>query len=219
MQNLYVCDNEGSADADLSVGNIGSAQVNSDVILLLNDSVGDIGSLGITEGYSPLIYNDDNISIEENTSIEIRGPPLTLGEMALQGSYLTRNLLSVQNGDIVLSDGQVLFLGSGPTPSELNLSLPTNINAADTLNTDQLWSGGGLGLDLTGSGLTVGIWEAGDGAGGYYVRDTHQELAGRVVFAIHLVLLLLLIMLPMSPGQLLLQVLMLPPRASHYRSL
>ena len=170
-----------STDTDLSLDNIGSAQVNNDIVLLLNDSDGNIESLGIIEGYIPLNYNDDNISIEENTSIEIRGPPLTLSEMAFQGSYLTGDLLPVQDGSIVLSDGQILFLGSGPTPSELNLSQPTNINAADTLNTDQLWSGGGLGLDLTGSGLTVGIWEAGD-SGGYYVRSTHQELAGRVVF-------------------------------------
>jgi subtilisin family serine protease len=49
-----------------------------------------------------------------------------------------------------------------------------NANAADTTNADQLWSGGGLGLNLTGAGVTVGIWD--DGA----VRATHRELAGRV---------------------------------------
>jgi hypothetical protein len=186
---LFVDDNEndGSTDTDLSLDNIGPAQVNNNVVSLLNDSDGDIESLGITESYSPLIHNDENISVEENTSIEIRGPPLTLSEMAIQGSYLTENLLTgdlllIQNNDIVLSEEQILFLGSGPIPSELNLTQPTNINAADTLNTDQLWSGGGLGLDLTGSGLTVGIWEAGDGSGGYYVRSTHQELTGRVAF-------------------------------------
>ena len=174
--------NDGSAGADLGIDNIGSAQVNNDVVLLLSDSDGDIESLGITEGYIPLIYNDDNISIEENTSIEIRGPPVTLGDMAIQGSYLTGNLLPVQNSAIVLPEGQILFLGSGPTPSELNLALPTNIDAADTLNTDQLWSGGGLGLDLTGNGLAVGIWEASDSTGESHVRPTHQELAGRVIF-------------------------------------
>ncbi|MDT8303290.1 MAG: FG-GAP-like repeat-containing protein, partial [Sedimentisphaerales bacterium] len=174
--------NDESADVDLSLDVIDYAQVKNDIVLLLNDSSGDIESLGITEGYVPLSHNDDNISIEENTSVEIRGPPLTLSEMAFQGSDLSGDLLLVQDDTIVLSDGQILFLGSGPTPSELNLSMPTNINAADTLNTDQLWSGGGLGLDLTGSGLIVGIWEAGDGSGAYYVRSTHQELAGRVVF-------------------------------------
>lgn len=49
-----------------------------------------------------------------------------------------------------------------------------NVNAADTTNADQLRTGGGLGLNLTGAGVTVGIWDSG-------VRATHQELAGRVI--------------------------------------
>jgi len=61
------------------------------------------------------------------------------------------------------------FLGAGPGPSELLLRVATNVNAADTTNTDQLLSGGGLGLSLTGNGLTVGVWDAGD------VRASHQE--------------------------------------------
>ena len=47
--------------------------------------------------------------------------------------------------------------------------LSDNANAADTVNADQLRSGGGLGLDLDGSGVTVGIWDSGR------VRDTHDE--------------------------------------------
>lgn len=75
-------------------------------------------------------------------------------------------------------DEGLWFLGTGPNPEELQLRLPTNANAADTTNTDQLWPNGALGLNLSGSGLTVGVWEAGDG----YVRDTHQEFTGRVTF-------------------------------------
>lgn len=52
--------------------------------------------------------------------------------------------------------------------------LDLNADASDTTNTDQLWSGGGLGLNLSGAGVTVGIWDSGA------VRATQQELIGRV---------------------------------------
>jgi subtilisin family serine protease len=62
------------------------------------------------------------------------------------------------------------FLGPGPG----EMLQTTNLNAADTSNANQLWAGGGLGLNLTGAGTTVGLWDGGD------VRATHQELNGRV---------------------------------------
>lgn len=49
-----------------------------------------------------------------------------------------------------------------------------NEEAADTTNADQLWTGGGLGLNLTGAGVTVGIWEALEGGTRWEVRDTHE---------------------------------------------
>ncbi|MBD2481395.1 S8 family serine peptidase [Planktothrix sp. FACHB-1365] len=77
----------------------------------------------------------------------------------------------------------IWFLGTGPSPDELRLLLPTNINAADTTNTDQLQPGGSLGLNLEGEGLNIGVWEANENtAGAAWVRDTHQELVGRVTF-------------------------------------
>jgi hypothetical protein len=72
-----------------------------------------------------------------------------------------------------VSDG-LWFLGTGFAPHQVALREPENAAAADTTNTDQLWSGGGLGLNLTGAGLTVGIWDQGG------VRTTHNELIGRV---------------------------------------
>jgi len=44
-----------------------------------------------------------------------------------------------------------------------------NIDAADSINTDQLWSGGVLGLELDGEGYIVGIWDKA------WVRTTHVE--------------------------------------------
>jgi len=52
----------------------------------------------------------------------------------------------------------------------------TNLFAAQTVGTDQLWPGGSTGLDLTGVNLPgeLALWDSG------YVMGTHQELVGRV---------------------------------------
>lgn len=44
-----------------------------------------------------------------------------------------------------------------------------NDGAAITARTNALYSGGGLGLNIQGQGMTVGVWDGGP------VRDTHQE--------------------------------------------
>ncbi|WP_187264060.1 S8 family serine peptidase [Pontibacter beigongshangensis] len=54
-----------------------------------------------------------------------------------------------------------------------------NSRAAATTKTDQLWAGGGLGLNLSGASSSVatklGVWDAGR------VLETHQELRGKVL--------------------------------------
>jgi hypothetical protein len=50
-----------------------------------------------------------------------------------------------------------------------------NLNAAKTVSTNKVWTGGGLGLNLSGSGITLREWDES------VVRPTHQELTGRVV--------------------------------------
>ncbi|MEM9213229.1 MAG: S8 family serine peptidase [Cyanobacteria bacterium P01_F01_bin.150] len=88
--------------------------------------------------------------------------------------------LGLQDEPIQVSEG-VWFLGEGIHPDDLNIVRPTNIRAADTTNTEQLQPGGSLGLNLTGSGLTVGIWEAVErGTNSWRVRNTHEQLNGRV---------------------------------------
>jgi len=68
----------------------------------------------------------------------------------------------------------LFYLGRGPAPAVLALRAPANIIAADTTNTDHLWTGGGMGLNLSGLGYTVGVWDAGA------ARATHQEFGGRL---------------------------------------
>lgn len=52
--------------------------------------------------------------------------------------------------------------------------LTENINAAKTISTDKVWPTGGFGFSLSGSGITLGEWDAG------MVRATHQEFGTRV---------------------------------------
>lgn len=49
-----------------------------------------------------------------------------------------------------------------------------NLNAAKTVSTFPLWIGEVGGYDLSGQGITLGIWDGGN------VRWTHQEFQGRV---------------------------------------
>lgn len=49
-----------------------------------------------------------------------------------------------------------------------------NRTAARTIGTVRLREGGGLGLDLTGQGMTIGMWEGGS------PRTTHQEFGDRI---------------------------------------
>ncbi|HTK81481.1 MAG TPA: S8 family serine peptidase [Bacteroidota bacterium] len=49
-----------------------------------------------------------------------------------------------------------------------------NLNAAKTISTDRVWAGAGFGYALSGTGITLGEWDAG------LVRTTHQEFGGRV---------------------------------------
>jgi len=76
-------------------------------------------------------------------------------------------VLTSENGKIsvleqVLDDGTLIYVQT------------FNAGAANTVNTNQVYSGGNKGLSLDGSGIVLGIWDGG------IVRASHQELVGRV---------------------------------------
>ncbi len=48
------------------------------------------------------------------------------------------------------------------------------LEAADSLSADELWPGGSTGLNLTGAGVTLGIWDGGS------VDPSHPEFLGRL---------------------------------------
>lgn len=51
--------------------------------------------------------------------------------------------------------------------------ITSNVNAARTTRTNVVQPGGSMGLNLTGTGVTLGIWDGGN------VRTTHTEFNGR----------------------------------------
>ncbi len=53
----------------------------------------------------------------------------------------------------------------------------SNLNAAGTTSTSAVWPGGSAGLNLSGSGITLGLWDESK------ARITHQEFGGRVTVA------------------------------------
>lgn len=75
------------------------------------------------------------------------------------------------------------FAGNGKQiPNRFVGDIPifyTNNNAgsAATMNSTALYPGGELGLNVTGAGITAGVW---DGSG---VRDQHNELIGKVILS------------------------------------
>jgi len=50
-----------------------------------------------------------------------------------------------------------------------------NLNAADSVSTDECWPGGSAGLALNGAGIELGIWDGGS------VITAHSEFQGRAV--------------------------------------
>ena len=52
---------------------------------------------------------------------------------------------------------------------------PHNINAADTISTDEVWPNGATGFDLNGANTVIGLWDQDA------VRDTHVEFSSRVI--------------------------------------
>ena len=62
-----------------------------------------------------------------------------------------------------IDNGQPVYIG------------PDNVVSQASLSADDVKTGGGLGLNLTGAGQMLGIWEAGG-----TIRATHQEFGGRV---------------------------------------
>jgi len=76
-----------------------------------------------------------------------------------------------------LPNGKVLELQRLEPGAPPTFYITNNVDAADTVSTDEVWPGGSAGLALDGGGMTVGEWD-----GGAVLVD-HPDLYGRVTQA------------------------------------
>ncbi|WP_103072668.1 fibronectin type III domain-containing protein, partial [Aquimarina sediminis] len=72
------------------------------------------------------------------------------------------------------ADGRLGVLYSFNENGDPVYAYDDNVDAAATGRTDRIWTGGSSGLNLTGAGIQIGVWESGKAS------STHQELVGRV---------------------------------------
>ncbi len=98
----------------------------------------------------------------------------------LNDSYVTRHAAALELAQRLdfpvkrtLADGTQIDLQFFSDKGRPIFYKTNNLNAARTISTDKVWSGGNAGLELDGSGLTLHEWDAG------MVRTTHQEFNGK----------------------------------------
>jgi len=75
-------------------------------------------------------------------------------------------------------NGKIFVLSGLDDSGQLEYTETNNLNAARTTSTDDVWAGGSAGLSLSGSGMGIGLWEAGG-----IPLISHQELVDRVFVA------------------------------------
>ena len=116
--------NNGSINSDLNVDNISLAQTGEMAILSNDSDVNKEDKVGTTEeNGQPIYVNDNEISIEESTSIEIRGPPVTQS-VILSGMHLVDPSVDYFCGQIIYLnfDGAQDLTYNGPEViSELDM--------------------------------------------------------------------------------------------------
>jgi hypothetical protein len=121
-------------------------------------------------------------------AINIEGRKKALEELAKNHAQIstdnwqrTLELAKERNWKIyeILPSGEVVALQGIEGGLPVYYSTTYNTRAAATIGTDKLWPGGKLNLNLSGSSSALygmlGIWDGGK------VRDTHQELVGRII--------------------------------------
>jgi len=154
-------------DSDLLIGNVRTGEFDA----LTNHQSASDGAANLLG----LSFNNERDNVRTIASVDAEtveiGEPVVDGEFGIPMWKVPG--LDILDKPLEIADG-VLFLGMGPSPDEVFQNVPDNEIAADTTNADQLWSRGGLGLNLDGSGVTVGVWDSG------HILDTHQEFGARV---------------------------------------
>ena len=112
------------------------------------------------------LLSDQSVLVRKGAITEL--PPDEARIEAVE--YARRNKLPER---IVYKDGTIMEIRRLSPTGRPIYNKTFNLNSAKTTSTDKVWDGGGLGLDLSGAGMVVGIWDGGK------VRSTHVEFGGR----------------------------------------
>lgn len=133
--------------------------------------------------FFPLVNNvrsqnpDDIILIQKSTHVEsLQKYALELKSRAL-AKKLQAEEMAKKKGWVIkksFEDGRTIELKELDPKGRPVYFSTGNLNAAKTVSANKVWSGGGMGLNLTGSGVTLWEWDES------VVRPTHQEFGGRV---------------------------------------
>ncbi|MEN8203079.1 MAG: S8 family serine peptidase [Bacteroidota bacterium] len=109
-------------------------------------------------------------SVEQRRS-EIQSIPPTI-----ERQETLRRADSLQLADkLIYPDGRIVAIRGFNIRMKPEYLTTHNLMAARTVSTDKVWSEGGLGYNLSGSGLVVGVWD-----GGVH-RSTHVEFDDRAL--------------------------------------
>jgi hypothetical protein len=129
-------------------------------------------------GHQALLASQDNVGEFKPDKIK------RLQKMEKASQQMTRaferDLPLIQQKSMQL-DPQLKALGisahSIGKSGKVRLMATDNVDAADTIYADELWPMGSSELpDVTGSGVTVGVWEAGGG-----IFSNHVEFGSRII--------------------------------------
>ena len=117
--------------------------------------------------------NEDRTYIISKTNVE----KLKELSKSYKDSYL--NAMAKAGNNIrhltISSKGKVGYLSGFDKSGKPVYDFDDNLNAARTSRTSNIWMGGSSGLNLDGTGIIIGHWEA----SGMPMR-THQELSEKV---------------------------------------
>ena len=125
-----------------------------------------------------IAQNDINrLEIIEQTNTKV------LNELSKKANthYITALRKAIAQGvetEILNSKNKIGYLSGFDSEGKPVYDFDDNVNSAITSRVDKIWDGGASGLNLDGSGIEIGHWEAGGLA-----LLTHQELAGKVTHA------------------------------------
>ena len=115
--------------------------------------------------------SNDRAMIRKNTNVQ------ALNSIIQQKSSEFSRQRSNARSDIpmerVNSEGQLGVLYSFDEKGNPVYAYDDNVDAAISGRTNKIWVGGSSGLNLTGAGIEIGVWESGK------ARPTHREFGGR----------------------------------------